>query len=495
MKPSRRATVGASLASAVLLGSLALAAHGQEAASTDRLLDLLLKKGVLTEEEAKSVKAEADLQTNLVSESKWKLSKAIKEIGLYGDMRFRFERREFDTEGGANGFRDRYRYALRLGLRGDLFDDFYYGIRLETSANSRPPWVTLGDEKSYPYPGPSSKSSDGVNLGQVYLGWKPTDWVALEIGKLPNPLYTTPMIWDTDINPEGVAEKFKRSFGPVDVFATLAQFLYQDADPNKAVSPFFGSGNYHNDAFLLAWQVGANWNLKQDMAFKLAPTVYNYTGRGQNAGFPGPFVGQGTASGQNLYDPSLPVGQPGFINQSGINDLLIFEVPGEFNFKVGKYKARFFGDFAINLDGGARADAAYRATQEAGFPGLPLSHAYGDENKAYQVGFGIGNLGLVYGTTSKKHTWEARAYWQHVEQYAVDVNLTDSDFFEGRANLEGLYAAVAYSVTDNIIGTFRYGYAHKINPALGTGGSNQDLPQVNPVNYYNLIQLDLTWRF
>ena len=41
----------------------------------------------------------------------------------------------------------------------------------------------------------------------------------------------------------------------------------------------------------------------------------------------------------------------------------------------------------------------------------------------------------------------------------------------------------------------RYGYAHKINPALGTGGSNQDLPQINPVNYYNLIQVDLTWRF
>jgi hypothetical protein len=30
---------------------------------------------------------------------------------------------------------------------------------------------------------------------------------------------------------------------------------------------------------------------------------------------------------------------------------------------------------------------------------------------------------------------------------------------------------------------------------VGTGGSNQDIPQVNPINYYSLWQLDLAWRF
>jgi Putative porin len=117
------------------------------------------------------------------------------------------------------------------------------------------------------------------------------------------------------------------------------------------------------------------------------------------------------------------------------------------------------------------------------------------QNKAYQVGVAYGNLGMVYGQTSKKHTWEARVYWQHVEQYAADVNLLDSDFFEGRANLEGVYAALAYSITDGIIGTIRYGYAQRINNRLGTGGNNQDLPVLNPINNYNLLQLDLTWRF
>jgi hypothetical protein len=118
--------------------------------------------------------------------------------------------------------------------------------------------------------------------------------------------------------------------------------------------------------------------------------------------------------------------------------------------------------------------------------------------KAYQIGFGIGSedsLGLVYGSVSKKHAWEFRTYWQHVEQYALDPNLLDSDFFEGRGNMEGFYAALAYGFTDNVIATFRYGYASRINSKLGTGGSNLDIPQINPIEHYHLLQLDMTVRF
>jgi hypothetical protein len=46
-----------------------------------------------------------------------------------------------------------------------------------------------------------------------------------------------------------------------------------------------------------------------------------------------------------------------------------------------------------------------------------------------------------------------------------------------------------------VIGTVRYGYASRINNKLGTGGSNLDIPQINPIEHYNLLQLDLTVRF
>jgi hypothetical protein len=296
----------------------------------------------------------------------------------------------------------------------------------------------------------------------------------MTVGRMPMPLYVSPLLWDSDINPEGAAEKFKYGVGDVDFFATFGQFLYQDSNPDHGIPS--------SDTFILAWQLGANVKLNKHLSFKIAPAIYNYTGVGQNNGLNTPFSGQGL----NGLNPNTN----GF-NQNGINNLLVLETPAEFNFKVGRYNARVFGDFAYNFEGADRARAAVRATA----PGGGLTQAYTDENKAYQVGFGFGNLGLVYGQTSKKNTWEARAYWQHIEQYAADVNLIDSDFFEGRANLEGIYTAVAYSITDGIIATVRYGYANPINKNLGTGGSNLDLPVLNPIKNYNLLQLDVTWRF
>lgn len=473
----------------IAIAGLGLAANAQNQVPpagppADALINKLVEKGILTDKEAKDLLAETARTTNEVSPSKWKLSQAIKDIGIFGDIRFRYEYRETANNApGLSGssqedyYRERFRYALRFGIRGDLFDKFYYGLRLETSTNPRSPWVTFGDDSN---PTPSAKNSDGINVGQVYLGWRPTSWYEMTVGRMPMPLYVTPMIWDSDINPEGAVEKFKTTVGAVDLFANLGQFLYQDANPDHGLPS--------SDTFVLAWQVGANANLATNLSFKVAPVVYNYTGVGSSAGLNQPFTGQGDINGLN------PNNAPAF-NQNGINNLLVMEVPWELNWKIYKYGARLFGDFAYNFQGGDRARAAYQATQVPAPGSVPLSHAYTGENKAYQVGVGFGNLGLVYGQTSKRNTWEVRAYWQHVEQYAADVNLLDSDFFEGRGNLEGFYTAVAYSITDGIIATARYGYANRINTDLGTGGNNLDIPVLNPIKNYHLLQLDLTWRF
>jgi hypothetical protein len=214
------------------------------------------------------------------------------------------------------------------------------------------------------------------------------------------------------------------------------------------------------------------------------------------------FVGQGSA-GANV---GVPTGTNVLYNESGLDNLLVLEIPAEFDFKIphtlfGDLQGRLFGDFAYNFEGDDRSRAAYGTGGSTAFHGLtgPIL----GENKAYQVGFGIGSdgpvygptQGLVYGSTVKKNTWETRFYWQHIEQYALDVNLIDSDFFEGRANLQGLYAAFAYSISDAIIGTVRYGYASRINSKLDTGGNNLDIPGLNPINNYNLFQADITWRF
>jgi hypothetical protein len=516
---------------AALLGlALPQGAGAQSSPSSDPLLDLFVKKGYVTQEEAQKVKEEADARlTNAQMPAlKWKISDGIKSIELFGDIRLRFEDRQAEAPNDARVDLGRFRYAVRVGLRGDLADNFNYGLRLETASNPRSPWVTFGTSASgTPYQGPFGKSTDALSLGQVYLGWHPRDWVDITVGKMPNPLYITPMVWDSDINPAGAAEKFKYTVGDVDFFANFGQFLYQDVNPTHTSALIFPtfqlSGQDTSVPFLLTWQGGFIYHIRKDISLKAAVTLYNYDGLGQNnttpgiiatpgmppaqttPGFSDTFVGEGggglpgvaVGQNQNAGGLAVPANNDGFIfNQTGLDHLQVLDIPFQLDFKMGRLPARFFGDFAQNLEGAQRAEVA-AAVMNAAIPASKfVAQKY--DNMAWQFGFGVSSgeqPGMVYGSVVKKNTWDARLYWQHVEQYALDPNLLDSDFFEGRGNLQGLYSALAYAFTDNLIGTLRYGYATRINNKLGTGGSNQDIPSVNPIKQYELLQLDLTCRF
>jgi hypothetical protein len=349
-------------------------------------------------------------------------------------------------------------------------------------------------------------------VGQIYIGWRPNSNIDLTVGKMPMPLYTTPMLWDSDINPEGIAEHFKYAIGPAEFFANFSQFLYQDDNPSESTFGLFSGndlGHRSTPTFMLAWQGGLKYQLTKDVSFKAAGTLYNYLSHGTNTapgsfgtgtpGFSDTFVGQGSSIFPGSSGFSSQSSDGFLYNQTGINNLLVLEIPFEVNFKVLQYRARVFGNFALNLDGADRAAAAVAAADNPFIYTTPLHiPLQKDENKAYQIGLAVGNgddLGLVYGSSLKRGAWEARVYWQHIEQYALDPNLIDSDFFEGRGNLQGLYAAFSYGLTSALIGTARYGFAERIDDRLGTGGSNQDIPQVNPIDHYQLVQLDLTLKF
>jgi len=517
---------------ALVAGATAVAAFGPQVhadSSADALINKLEQKGILTSDEARELRSESEqTETNLLSQipaSKWQIASAVKTIGFYGDLRLRYEYRGADNPwpnpavgsvlgSGNTGVRgntyarERFRYALRIGLRGDLLDDWSYGVRLDTSANPRSQFVTFGDDtgKSTALSGtPFDKSSDSIYVGQAYLGWHPTSWFEMMAGKMPQPLYTTPLVWSSSINPEGAFEKFKTTIGPVDLFVDAAQYDYQDPSVYQSLAT--------SDTFMLAQQIGVNVRFGKTMSFKVAPVVYIYTGHGNS---PGPDVTPATyttATLASLYFPFVGQGDPTGLtkgmnvtyNQNGLDDLEIVECPAEFNVKImntplGNLQARIFGDIAYNYKGDDRARAAFAAAPAA-FPGS--KHAITGQNVAYQVGIGLGSegpvygptQGLVYGSASRKHNWEVRFYWQSIDQYALDVNLLDADFFEGRANMQGFYTSVAYCFSDAIIGTLRYGSATRINNQLGTGGNNPDLFALNPVTNYQIVQADLTYRF
>jgi hypothetical protein len=449
------------------------------------------------------------------SAEKWKLSAPITELELYGDVRLRYEYRGGQTDDDSplgragNGVagrddwqeRERERYRLRLGLRGTLADDWFFGLRLETSQNPRSTNVTFGDDTSSSSAGgggPFAKGSDGINVGQAYLGYRGFPDITLIGGKMPNPLVSTWMVWDPDINPEGAAEQWKHSFSfgsiggespeycskdgksvvtptssqpwlKLDLFANFAQFVYDDANPEnplgaRATTSANGPKQRvpNTDAFLLAWQVGARFNFPKTFYFQLAPTIYNYTGNGDT--FNVHFVG-----GSPRVTNAASLAE----NQTGINSLLVYDMPIEFGWKVGKLPMRLFGDFAVNLDGNDRALAAGRPDK-------------GDQRYAYQVGAGIGQL-------KAKHDWQVDVFWQQSEQYSLDPNLIDNDIFDARLNMEGVGVRAGYVLTNAVFLNLTYLYGWRIDNSLGTGGAN-DIA-INPLDQYQLLQADLNIKF
>ncbi|MDQ3118413.1 MAG: putative porin [Verrucomicrobiota bacterium] len=469
------------------------------------LLDLLVRKKIITDQEAEELRGELTKDFSQSPAGKLKLSTPITELELYGDARVRYEIRNGNsgapstlvTNPNDAQQRNRARYRLRLGIRGTLVDDWFFGLRLETSASPRSTNVTFGDDA-----GPFGKTSDGAFIGQAYVGYKGIRDVTLTAGRMPNPFVTSAMVWDGDINPEGLAQQYKHTFNlsfgggaaaastesydkdgksvaaagvtsepyrmSIDFFANFGQFVYDDNNPENPLGPPVTSGGRRvpeDDAYLFGYQVGAKFNFTKDIYLRLAPTIYHYSGNGNdfNTFF------SGDPSFRNTATPPAIVAR----NQVGINSLFIFNMPSEFGFKIGELPARVFGDFAVNLDAEDRAEAAGHPDQD-------------EERYAYQIGIGLGQLKV-------KRDWQIQAFWQHVEQYSLDPNLVDSDFSDSRVNFEGVGVSAGYALSDAVTFNLTYVYGEQIDNDLGTGGIG-DIG-VNPLREYQLFQADLSWKF
>ena len=76
------------------------------------------------------------LVPDLQGGEKWKLFPAITELELFGDLRLRYEYRggrlPSNDPTNPNDWqeRERERYRLRIGLRGTLLDDWFFGVQL-----------------------------------------------------------------------------------------------------------------------------------------------------------------------------------------------------------------------------------------------------------------------------------------------------------------------------------------------------------------------------
>lgn len=120
-------------------------------------------------------------------------------IKFKGDVRLRHE--SIDEEGEAG--RDRQRFRMRFGASAKVADDITFVLQLATG----------GDD-----PVSTNQTFDGgfstkdIGIDRAYVDWKANDYLNVYAGKMKNPLFQTgkvPLVWDGDLNPEGVAAAYK----------------------------------------------------------------------------------------------------------------------------------------------------------------------------------------------------------------------------------------------------------------------------------------------
>lgn len=242
-----------------------------------------------------------------------------KDIKIAGDFRARYE--NIDDEGGTSADRDRQRVRLRIGAYGKVNSFTDFGVRL-ASGDKKDPTSTnqdIGD-------GFSKKT---VWLDQMYVDVQPElfNGAHVILGKMPQPwIGRTGLIWDSDVNPEGIAVVFEHPFTNSNwkVSANAGTFVVEVADLGKG-----------SDARLWAGQLAAETKIRDAKVQVGVSDFYFY--KEETSGLT---VGNNTAGG----------------------DFHLIEGFGSVSFKIGSLPFAVNGQYAVNADASdSNQDAAYLA--------------------------------------------------------------------------------------------------------------------------------------
>ncbi|MBW2646580.1 MAG: putative porin [Deltaproteobacteria bacterium] len=159
------------------------------------LADILKEKGIITAEEADEVSKD---------QAKEKSFKLLNNLKWSGDLRLRHDTQWRETDSDDYD-RNRERFRLRFGFTTKPTETTKLGVRLASGSG---------------YQNTTNQSYDGhargkeIFIDKAYASWKPADFFKITGGKHKNPLLTTPLVWDPDVNPEGYSEELKLKVTP-----------------------------------------------------------------------------------------------------------------------------------------------------------------------------------------------------------------------------------------------------------------------------------------
>jgi len=198
-----RLAIGVATLVAVLLGG-GFSAYAQ---GNDELTELRRRVAALEAEQKRMADQELEEISKRLAEEMGQttLPEWVTRTKLKGDFRYRHELIDDDAS-GRNTDRNRQRIRARLGIYSKVNDDVDVGIRLATGG--------LGGATSTNQTLTGAFGSKAFNLDRAYFDYHPGRIEGLHVigGKMANvfnePVGNSDLIWDGDVNPEGLAAKY-----------------------------------------------------------------------------------------------------------------------------------------------------------------------------------------------------------------------------------------------------------------------------------------------
>jgi hypothetical protein len=308
------------------------------------------------------------------------------KIKLGGDFRDRYdgifdETKDYD--------RHRNRIRARLSITADITDDFTFASRFATGIN---------DPASTNQTLTDGFQTKGYWLDLAYFDFHPVKAEGLHIygGKMKNSFYKPAkhqLIWDGDVNPEGLAINFNRDAGEKMAYWLVGSWyslMERKAEP---------------DVYMLGAQGGLGIKASDKVKVKFGASYFGYENlKGAPSMFDGEFFGNSTVDddGTDVY----------------ANDFRLVEGFGEVGIKAGKVGWTVWGAYVNNTS----ADSL---------------------NTGWLAGLGVKG-------GKDKGAWKIAGFYKYVETDAVVGLFADSDFGNGTTDVKGFAISGGYALQKNV---------------------------------------------
>lgn len=361
--------------------------------------------------------------------------------------------------------RQRLRLRARLGMLFRLNDRWGGGIRLATgsAADRVSTNQTLGqDWNKYT-----------LLVDRAYLKFDPAEWFTAMGGRIPNPWFGSDLVWDEDLNFEGVAATLRPAFAndALKPYLTIGVFPLKEENPPAAGS-----------RWIRGIQGGAQWDLSPAARLKLGLAYYDF----------------GNLAGRPESDADFLAGSPRYgryeygsrLRQKG-NTLFRTNAPLDFGSTIWGLAAKFrplnltaslalarYDPVHVVLTADWVVNTAFDRGEIQRRTGLNLTDG---RRHGYQYRLTVGMPRVA-----EARDWQLFAAYRYLGSDAVVDAFTDSDFGLGGTNLKGYVLGMQYGLDRNAVLGLRWLSADAI-----------DSFSLNPAHRFSVdvLQADITLRF